>query len=160
MTGNDALDVFLAGLPGRPAHRPVVAREPVSASAIHTWCDAMGERGEAFTCPDPVAPPATLQMWTMPGLAPGRPVDAGPAGPGDLDLEVRTRLAEHGFTATLATATDQRFTADLRPGDVVGAQDRYTTVSGPKDTALGRGFFLSRRADHTTQHGVEVGRLT
>lgn len=98
-------DTFLADLPGRPAHRPVVARDAVSVSAIHTWCDVMGERGTAFAGADPLAPPATLQMWTFPGLAPGRPVDAGPATPGDLDFEVRARLAEKGLTATLATAT-------------------------------------------------------
>ncbi|PQM48033.1 hypothetical protein C1Y40_01856 [Mycobacterium talmoniae] len=120
----------------------------------------MGERGPAFTGADPLAPPATLQMWTFPGLAPGRPVDAGPATPGDLDFEVRTRLAETGLTATLATATDQEFFVDLRPGDLVTARDRYTSVSGLKDTALGRGYFLSSRTSYARQDSVEVGWLT
>ena len=154
------LEAFNAGLPGRPAHRPVVARDAVSVSAIHTWCDVMGERGTVFTGVDPLAPPATLQMWTFPGFAPGRPVDAGPAAPGDLDLEVRARLADKGLTATLATATDQEFIADLRPGDLLTARDHYTSVSGLKNTALGRGHFLSTRTSYTRQGGVEVGRLT
>jgi hypothetical protein len=119
VTNPPAMDVdqYLAGLPGRAAHRPVVAREPVSVWAIHAWCDVMGERGSAVTGENPLAPLATPQMWTFPGLVPGRPVDAGPATPGDLDLEVRTRLAGAGLTATLATATDQEFRTDLRPGD-------------------------------------------
>lgn len=154
------LDAFIAELPGRPAHRPVVAREAVSAYAIHAWCDVMGERGAAFTGADPLAPPATLQMWTFPGLAPGRAVDAGPATVGDLDFEVRARLAENGFTATLATATDQEFLGDLRPGDLVTARDRYTSVSGLKDTALGHGYFLSSRTSYATQGAIEVGSLT
>jgi acyl dehydratase len=154
------LDAFIADLPGRPAHRPVVAREAVSVPAIHAWCDVMGERGAAFTGVDPLAPPATLQMWTFPGLARGRPVDAGPAGPGDLDLEVRARLADKGLTATLATATEQGFIADLRPGDLLTARDHYTSVSGLKNTALGRGHFLSTRTTYSRQDGVEVGRLT
>jgi len=153
-------DAFIADLPGRPAHRPVVARDALSVSAIHTWCDVMGERGTAFTGVDPVAPPATLQMWTFPGLEPGRPVDAGPAVPGDLDFEVRSRLADRGLTATLATATDQEFIADLRPGDLLTARDHYTSVSGLKNTALGRGHFLSSRTTYSRQDGVEVGRLT
>jgi acyl dehydratase len=153
-------DAFVADLPGRPAHRSVVARDAVSVWAIHTWCDVMGERGTAFTGVDPLAPPATLQMWTFPGLAPGRPVDAGPAAPGDLDFEVRAQLANKGLTATLATATDQEFIADLRPGDLLTAQDHYTSVSGLKNTALGCGHFLSSRTTYTRQDGVEVGRLT
>ena len=154
------LERFLAGLPGRPAHRPVVAREAVSVSAIHAWCDVMGERDPAFVGVDPVAPPATLQMWTFPGLVPGRPVDAGPACEGDLDFEVCARLADFGLTAWLATATDQRFTVNLRPGDLITARDRYTSVSGFKDTALGRGRFLTTRTLFTKQDGVEVGSLT
>ncbi len=154
------LDTFIADLPGQPAHRPVVAREAVSVSAIHAWCDVMGERGTAFTGDDPLAPPATLQMWTFPGFAPGRPVDAGPAAPGDLDFEVRARLADMGLTATLATATDQEFIADLRPSDLVTARDHYTSASRLKHTALGRGHFLSTRTSYSRQDGVEVGRLT
>jgi acyl dehydratase len=160
LTPSGDLDAFIADLSGRPAHRPVVARDAVSVSAIRSWCDVMGERGAAFTGVDPVAPPATLQMWTFPGLAPGRPVDAGPAAPGDLDFEVRARLADKGLTATLATATDQEFVADLRPGDLLAARDLYTSVSGLKNTGLGRGHFLSSRTTYSRQDGMEVGRLT
>lgn len=154
------IDGFLAGLVGRAAHRPVVAREPVGAAAIHQWCDAMGERDPAFTGVDPIAPPATLQMWTFPGLAPGRAPDAGPDDPGDLAAQVRERLAGHGCTATLATATDQEFLAELVPGDLVTAQDRYTATSTAKRTALGTGYFLSSRTTYRRQDGAVVGRLT
>ncbi|HEY1733987.1 MAG TPA: MaoC family dehydratase N-terminal domain-containing protein [Acidimicrobiales bacterium] len=165
----DSIETLLGALPGRPAHRPVVARDAVSLPAIRSWCDAIGERNPLFTDraaaraaghPDVIAPPATLQMWTMPGLEPGRPPDAGPATAGDLDLVVRGRLAELGYPATLAVATDQTFCQDLVPGDVVCAQDRYTTVSDRKATTLGPGYFVSSATQYRTAAGALVGRLT
>ena len=155
-----AAEELLAGLPGRPAHERRVAREPVSANAIHSWCDAMGETDPAFTAAEPVAPPATLQMWTFPGLRPGRPLDSGPAEPGDLDEAVRAELAGLGYSATLATRTDQVFEADLRPGDVVVAENVYLDASEEKRTALGRGFFVRSRTDYLTATGRRVGSLT
>ncbi|GAA1269264.1 hypothetical protein GCM10009609_35490 [Pseudonocardia aurantiaca] len=152
-----AAEELLAGLPGRPAHRRRVAREPVSAYAIHSWCDAMGETTPAFTDAAPVAPPATLQMWTFPGLRPGRSLDAGPAEPGDLDESVRATLAGLGYSATLAVRTDQVFESDLRPGDVVVAENAYLDATGEKRTALGRGFFVRSRTEYGTVSGRPVG---
>ena len=39
---------FLRALIGRPAHDRAVARDAVTASAIRTWCDAMGERNPVY----------------------------------------------------------------------------------------------------------------
>lgn len=150
---------LLAGLPGRPAHRRRVAREPVSACAIHSWCDAMGEMTPAFTATEPVAPPATLQMWTFPGLRPGRPPEAGPSEPGDLDESVRATLAGLGYTATLAVRTDQTFESELRPGEVVVAENVYLDATGEKRTALGRGFFVRSRTEYRTAAGDRVGAV-
>jgi acyl dehydratase len=152
-----AAAAFLAGLPGRPAHHRRVAREPVSASAIHSWCDAMGETTPAFTAEAPVAPPATLQMWTFPGLRPGRSPEAGPAEPGDLDESVRAMLAGLGYSATLAVRTDQTFESELRPGDVVVAENVYLDVTEEKRTALGCGFFVRSRTEYLTASGARVG---
>jgi acyl dehydratase len=154
-----AAEELLAGLPGRPAHRRRVAREPVSACAIHSWCDAMGETAPAFTAAPPVAPPATLQMWTFPGLRPGRPPEAGPSEPGDLDESVRATLAGLGYSATLAVQTDQAFESDLRPGDVVVAENVYLDATGEKRTALGRGFFVRSRTEYRTVAGHRVGAV-
>ncbi|HEY1969740.1 MAG TPA: hypothetical protein VGH89_17430 [Pseudonocardia sp.] len=154
------IEDYLATLPGRAAHRPVAAREPVSAAAIHQWCDAMGECNPRFTCANPIAPPATLQMWTFPGQLPGRPLDAGPSGPDDLATEVRARLAERGCSATLATATDQEFIADIRPGVTLSAEDNYLAVSPLKRTALGAGYFVSSRATYRDDGGALLGQVT
>ena len=64
--------------------RAGAAREPVSMPLIRQWCDAIGDSNPVYTDPDTaagsvhgglVAPPAMIQVWTMPGL--GRmPADA------------------------------------------------------------------------------------
>ena len=42
---------FLRALIGRPAHERAIARDAVTASAIRTWCDAMGERNPKTRAP-------------------------------------------------------------------------------------------------------------
>jgi hypothetical protein len=64
------LAAFLAALPGRVAHRPVLAREPVSVAAVRTWCDLMGERPPTGIGAHVVAPPAALPMWASRGWRP------------------------------------------------------------------------------------------
>ena len=163
---------FLRALIGRPAHDCAVARDPVTASAIRTWCDAMGERNPVYLDraaalaaghADVIAPPAMLQVWTMPGLEPGRPLkSAGNAWlrAGDLDESVRARLAEMGYAGTLAASIDQEFLSVVRRGDRLVAEDEYITVSGEKPAWLGPGFFVTNRTTYSRDDGAIVGRLT
>ena len=67
----------MVGLTGTPK----LARDPVNQPTIRTWCDAMSEANPLFTDPDAaaagpyggiVAPPAMLNVWTMPGLVMGQ----------------------------------------------------------------------------------------
>lgn len=166
---DDSVAAYLKDLRGQAPHQRAVARDPVSAPAIRTWCDAMGERHAVFCDPaaaraeghpDVVAPPATLQMWTMPGLEPGRPPTAGPARAGDLDEEVRARLTDFGYPGALAASTDQEFLSAIRAGDLLVAEDVYVTVSDRKETSLGPGYFLTHRITYTTAAGRLVGRMT
>ena len=165
----DSVAAYLKDLPGQASHQRAVARDPVSAPAIRTWCDAMGERHPVFRDPavaraeghqDVLAPPATLQMWTMPGLEPGRPATAGPARAGDLDEEVRARLADLGYPGALAATTDQEFLSDIRVDDLLTAEDVYVDVSDLKQTSLGPGYFLAHRISYVTAGGRVVGRMT
>jgi acyl dehydratase len=160
---------FVRALIGRPAHDRAIARDAVTASAIRTWCDAMGERSPVYLDraaalaaghADVVAPPAMLHVWTMPGLEPGRPFSAGPARAGDLDESVRARLAEMGYAGTLAASIDQEFLSVVRCGDRLEAEDEYISVSGEKRTRLGPGFFLTNQATYSRDDGAIVGRLT
>ena len=165
----DPVAAYLEGLVGQAPHRRAVARDAVSAPAVRAWCDAMGERHPVYLDPaaaraeghpDVLAPPATLQTWTMPGLEPGRPRGAGPARAGDLDEEVRARLADLGYPGALAVTTEQEFLAPLRAGDLLVADDVYVAVSERKQTALGPGYFVSHRITYSTAAGRVAGRLT
>jgi len=164
----DSVLEHLQRLRGRPPHQRATARDAVSAAAIRTWCDAMGERRSVFTdrsvaqasgYDDVVAPPAMLQVWTMPGLEPGRPITSGPARVGDLDEEVRAWLAARGYTATVAVTTDQDFVSFAQVGDTLVAESEYTAVSNEKQTALGVGYFLSSTTTYRTTAGALIGRL-
>ena len=166
---DDPVAASLNDLPGRAPHQRAVARDAVSAPAIRTWCDAMGELHAVFRDPAAaragghehvLAPPATMQMWTMPGLEPGRPPGAGPARAGDLDEEVRARLADFGYPGTLAASTDQEFLSALVAGDLLIAEDVYVGVSDRKQTSLGPGYFVTHRTSYTTAGGRAVGRMT
>jgi acyl dehydratase len=164
LASSDQLGILLDALPGQLARQPQRARDAISTVAIRTWCDAMGEQDSRFVGSHPgsndvVAPPATLQMWTFPALAFDRP-DLGPSVEGDTDTALRSRLASLGYTATLAATTDQEYLADLAPGSILTAVERYTTVSEEKRTSLGRGHFVTTLAEYTTQHGTVVGRVT
>jgi len=159
---------YLESIVGRPPHQRAVARDAVTASAIRTWCDAMGERNPVYLDPaaaraaghgDVIAPPAMLHVWTMPGLEPDRPFTAGPARDGDLDEVVRAKLAELGYAGTLAAAIDQEFLAPLPVGERLVAEDEYVTVSAEKQTHLGPGFFLTSRTTYTTTEGTTIGTL-
>lgn len=160
---------YVASLVGRPAHQTCVARDEVTSAAIRTWCDAMGERNPVYLDRDAaraaghddvIAPPAMLQVWTMPGLEPDRPLTAGPAREGDLDETARRDLAELGYSGTLAAVVEQQFDAPLRVGDRVVATDEYISVSEEKRTQLGPGFFLTSRIEYTTVDGRSIGALT
>ena len=160
---------FLKSLVGRPAHQRAVARDAVTASAIRTWCDAMGERNTIYLdrdvaraagYADVIAPPAMLHVWTMPGLEPDRPYTAGPARTGDLDESVRATLANMGYPGTLAASTDQEFLAPLVVGARLCAEDEYVAASEEKQAHLGPGFFLTNRTTYSTADGATVGRLT
>jgi acyl dehydratase len=160
---------FVRSLIGRPAHRRAVARDAVTASAIRSWCDAMGERNPIYLddeaaraagYPAVIAPPAMLQVWTMPGLEPDRPYTAGPARSGDLDETVRATLGQLGYHGTLAAVIDQDFQAALVVGDRVIAEAEYIGASEEKQTQLGRGFFLGHRTTYSTADGAPIGQLT
>jgi acyl dehydratase len=159
---------LLASLIGRPAHQPALARDAVTGSAIRSWCDAMGERNPVYLdaaaaraggLADVLAPPAMLHVWTMPGLEPDRPYTAGPSRTGDLDEDVRARLAVLGYSGTLAATIDQEFLAPITIGDRLLAEDEYIAVSAEKQTHLGPGYFLTSRTTYSVG-GAVVGGLT
>jgi uncharacterized protein len=151
---------------------PRYARDPVNMPAIRNWTDAIGDRNPLYTDPEfaarsvhgqPVAPPAMIQVWTMPGLAPpatptgsnnsesnnsiaesSEPDDGGPGAVDPLG-EMMTVLDEAGFTSVVATNCDQTYLRYLRHGEVLGLRAALVDVTGPKQTALGEGWFVTTR---------------
>ncbi|MFR9807147.1 MaoC/PaaZ C-terminal domain-containing protein [Pseudonocardia sp. RS010] len=125
------LDVLLDGMTGGER----VAEVPVSEHAIRTWCAAIGETDPRCFGPDAVAPPAMLQTWTMP--------ISGRENRPTLHARVRTAAREAGLGAVVATNYDQEYLRPVRPGMLLRERSWIEAVSPPKDTALGRGRFVT-----------------
>ena len=87
-----------------------------------------------------VAPPAMVQVWTMPGLQP-------PPADSDADplAQMMTVLDAAGFTSVVATNCAQTYHRYLRLGELLSLRAELTDVSGPKRTALGEGWFVTTR---------------
>lgn len=128
---------------------PRIAGDPVSLPVIRNWTDAIGDANPIYTDPEfaassvhgqLVAPPAMVQVWTMPGLRP--PHAESDADPLAQMMEV---LDAAGFTSVVATNCDQRYHRYLRLGELLSVRAELTDVSGPKRTALGEGWFVTTK---------------
>ncbi len=124
-----------------------MGRDPVNQPMIRHWVDAIGDdnaiyidetAAKAAGHPGIVAPPAMIQVWTMMGLGGDRPGD-DPIGP------IMELFDNAGFVGVVATNCDQTYHRYLRPGEDVSVVAELTDVVGPKQTALGEGYFISQR---------------
>jgi uncharacterized protein len=101
-----------------------------------------------LTGPDPTdpqpsagltAPPAMIQVWTMPGLH-GVRADDDPLG------QMVRVLDQAGYTSVVATNCDQTYRRYLKLGEQLTVRARLLDVTGPKRTALGEGWFVTTRS--------------
>lgn len=125
---------------------PRRARDPVNQPMVNNWLEAIGDTNPVYTDPDLaaasvhgglVAPPAMIQVWTMPGLA-------LPAAARSDPLHAMTAiLHDAGYTSVVATNCEQTYHRYLRPGEHVEVVTRLAEVTGPKRTALGEGWFVT-----------------
>jgi uncharacterized OB-fold protein/acyl dehydratase len=152
MTGDDRTALILAAAdkvraagPGSPR----LARDPVNLPTIRNWTDAIGDANPVYTDADAaarsihgglVAPPAMVQVWTMPGLEP----HAADDGTDPLGQMMRT-LDEAGYPAVVATNCAQTYHRYLRLGEVLSLRAELADVTGPKRTALGEGWFVTTK---------------
>jgi uncharacterized protein len=139
---------------------PRLAKDPVNLPMIRAWTDAIGDANPVYTDAGVavgsvhgrvVAPPAMVQVWTMPGLGP--PAGGRPAGDDPLGLMTAV-LDEAGFTAVVATNCDQTYARYLRLGEQLAVRAELLDVAGPKRTALGEGWFVTTRS--TWYSGAEA----
>lgn len=126
--------------------KPRVGRDPVNLPMIHHWVDAMGDQNPIYVDdaaaraaghPGIVAPPAMIQVWTMMGLGGVRP-DDDPLG------RIITLFDDAGYVGVVATNCEQTYHRYLRPGEEVSVSAELTDVIGPKQTALGEGYFINQ----------------
>lgn len=135
MTGAEQILAAARELAAAGECSPRAARDPVNEPMINNWTEALGDANPAYPS---VAPPAMIQVWTMGGLRPQRS-DDDPLG---RMMEV---LDAAGYTSVVATNSEQTYHRYLKPGERVAVTSRLEDVAGPKQTALGEGWFVTTR---------------
>jgi uncharacterized OB-fold protein len=129
------------------ASSPRLARDPVNQAMINNWVEALGDTNPIYVDEDAaraaghdgiVAPPAMIQVWTMRGLHGQRAAD-------DPMRSVPEILDAAGYTSVVATNCEQTYHRYLRLGEQVSATSALDSISGPKRTALGEGWFFTIR---------------
>jgi len=127
--------------------KPRRGRHVVNQPMIDHWLDAIGDRNPIYVDeaaakaaghPGVVAPPAMIQVWTMAGLG-GVRADDDPLG------RILGLFDEAGYVGVVATNCEQTYHRYLRPGEQVSVTAELTDVVGPKQTALGEGFFITQK---------------
>jgi len=127
--------------------KPRAGRHPVNQPMVDHWLDAMGDKNPIYVDeeaakaaghPGIVAPPAMIQVWTMFGLSGTRP-DDDPLG------KIIELFDDAGYIGVVATNCEQTYHRYLTPGEEVSVVAELTDVIGPKQTALGEGFFITQK---------------
>jgi uncharacterized OB-fold protein/acyl dehydratase len=126
--------------------KPRAGRDPVNQPTINNWVEALGDANPIYVDeaaaraaghPGIVAPPAMIQVWTMFGLGGERPTD-DPMGP------MMQLFDDAGYVGVVATNCEQTYHRYLRPGEEVSIASEMRDVVGPKNTALGEGYFINQ----------------
>ena len=126
-----ALAAELAAAGERPAPP---CPDPVNEPMIRNWTQALGDTDPAWH-EGGLAPPAMIQVWSMPGL---RREKGGSAADAVLRL-----LDESGYTGVVATDCAQTYDRYLRHGERLRSTMRFGDIAGPKRTAMGEGYFVT-----------------
>lgn len=137
------IDAILASGAGEPT----IARDPVNQPMIHHWTDAIGDKNPIYVDdeaarsaghPGIVAPPAMIQVWTMMGLGRKRSED-------DPLARAMKLFDDAGYVGVVATNCDQTYHRYLQPGEQVAMSAEIVSIIGPKQTALGEGYFINQK---------------
>lgn len=140
---------------------PRAGRDPVNQPMIHHWVDAIGDKNPIYVDdeaakaaghPGIVAPPAMIQVWTMGGLGQGRSDD-------DPLSKMMNLFDEAGYVGVVATNCEQTYHRYLQPGEEITIHADITDVVGPKQTALGEGYFINQLITWTVDGGETVAEM-
>jgi len=152
-----AIDEIKAAGTSEPRQGP----DPVNQPMIRHWVDAIGDKNPIYVDEDAataaghpgiVAPPAMIQVWTMAGLGAGRSDD-------DPLSKMMALFDDAGYVGVVATNCEQTYHRYLRPGEEVAIHAEITDVVGPKQTALGEGYFINQLITWTVNGGEKVAEM-
>jgi hypothetical protein len=147
---------------GKPYGRPSVGRDPVNLPMIRHLTDALGDRNPVYTDEEfasrsvhggIVAPATSLQVWTMPGLVP-RSTD-----PDNAQARLMAMVEDEGYVGVVATNCEQIYHRHLKPGDLLTVTSEVESITGPKQTGLGEGYFITTLQSYRDQTGELVGEM-
>ncbi len=141
------LQAGIEALKASGSSKPRLGRFPVNMPMVEHWLDAIGDKNPIYVDeaaavaaghPGVVAPPAMIQVWTMMGLGGVRP-DDDPLG------KIIELFDAAGYVGVVATNCEQTYHRYLQPGEPVSIAAEITDVVGPKQTALGEGYFITQK---------------
>ncbi|GAA1481199.1 OB-fold domain-containing protein [Gordonia sinesedis] len=146
-TRADRIRAAVARIQADGASASVTGRDPINQPMIHNWVEAMGDANPIYVDADAaraaghpgiVAPPAMAQVWTMRGLHGERSTD-------DPLSRAMAIFDDAGYTSVVATNCDTTYHRYAQVGEEVGLSAELVDIVGPKNTALGEGWFFTTR---------------
>lgn len=149
---------------GKPYGGPTTARDPVNQPMIRHLTDALGDRNPVYTDEKfakrsvhkgVVAPATSLQVWTMPGLAPRESMtdEESPQS------RLMSMVEAEGYVGVVATNCEQTYHRYLKLGDLLTVTSEVESITGPKTTGIGEGYFITTLQKYTDQNGELVGEM-
>lgn len=158
---NEDLQAGIEKIKAEGKSDPRKGRDPVNQPMIHHWVDAIGDKNPIYVDqeaakaaghPGIVAPPAMIQVWTMGGLGAGRSDD-------DPLSKIMKLFDDAGYVGVVATNCEQTYHRYLQPGEELTIHAEITDVVGPKQAALGEGYFINQLITWTTEEGEAVAEM-
>ncbi|MDJ0788957.1 MAG: MaoC family dehydratase N-terminal domain-containing protein [Myxococcota bacterium] len=152
---------------GEPFGPPSTAPDPVNVPMMRHWVDALDDRNPVYLDDEAaraagfegmVAPPAMLQVWSMPRPEIEGIADRGGRPNAMLGDNPLVALDEAGYVGSLATNSELEFVRYLRPGEQLHTDTEVQTISNRKTTALGQGYFVTWITRYFTEGDELVGR--
>jgi acyl dehydratase len=158
------LEAELKEFVGQPYGRGAVGPDPVNQAMIRHLVEALDDRNPIYVDaaaaravghPDVVAPPTSLQVWTMQGLRRHAPA----ADAQDHQSTLMGLLDGEGYVGVVATNCEQLYNRYLTVGDHLRVTSVLDDISSLKHTALGEGYFVTTRQTFTDQQDEVVGEM-
>ncbi|MBT8140211.1 MAG: MaoC family dehydratase N-terminal domain-containing protein [Gammaproteobacteria bacterium] len=145
---------------GRKVCEATPAKDPVNATMIRHWAEAMGDTNPAYTNTEwaeksargkTIAPPAMLYVWNQQGIT------AASERASNAQSELVQLFNDYGFTGVLGTNVKQEYFKEAAPGDQVFMEMVIDNISERKNTARGAGYFHETVATFSNQSGEKLG---